>query len=158
MPRSVVRRIASGEYALRLSEAERDLLRPLPSQLRELLGSNDPALRRLSPPAYPDDQAKEAEYRDLVGDDLEIHRRNALEVMEATIDSRRLDEDQMTAWLAALNDLRLVLGTRLDVTEELYEEGIPQRDPRAPAFSIYLYLGWLEEQIVEALASTLPEA
>jgi len=99
----------------------------------------------------------EAEYRELVGEDLEAQRRRALDVMEATIDSERLDEEQVSAWLAVLNDLRLVLGTRLDVTEELYEEGIPEDDPRAPALAVYLYLGWLEEQVVAALASALRE-
>ena len=156
--RAVVKRTAGGDYELTLSAEERELLRALPSQLRELLGTGDPSLRRLSPPAYPDDEQQEAEYRDLVGEDLEAQRRRALDVMESTIDAGQLDEEQITAWLAALNDLRLVLGTRLDVTEELYEEGIPERDARAPAFAVYLYLGWLEEQIVAALASGLESA
>ena len=131
------------------------MLRSLPRQLRELLGTGDPSLRRLSPPAYPDDSRQEAEYRELVGDDLESQRRRALEVMEATIDADRLDQEQISAWLGSLNDLRLVLGTRLDVTEEMYEEGLPEEDRRSPAFALYLYLGWLEEQFVAALASSL---
>ncbi len=153
-PRAV-ERIARGRYRLHLSEEERDVLRALPSQLRELLGSDDPALRRLSPPAYADDAAKEAEYRELVAEDLEGQRRRALDLMEETMDAEQLDEEQLSAWLSALNDLRLVLGTRLDVTEDLYEEGIPERDRRAPAFAVYLYLGWLEEQVVAALSSSL---
>jgi Domain of unknown function (DUF2017) len=154
----VVERTSSGDYEVRLTPEERELLRGLPAQLRELLATEDPALRRLTPPAHPDDAEMESEYRELVGEDLEIQRRRALDVMESTIDADQLDEDQITAWLAALNDLRLVLGTRLDVTEELSEAGIPDRDVRAPAFAVYLYLGWLEEQIVAALASSLPGA
>jgi hypothetical protein len=142
---------------LRLSAEERDVLRSLPGQLAELLGTDDPTLRRLSPPAYADDPKQEAEYRELVAGGLEAQRRRSLEAMAATIDAERLDEEQISAWLAALNDLRLVLGTRLDVTEELYEEGIPERDGRASAFALYLYLGWLEEQVVAALASNLHE-
>ena len=157
MARGMVERTRSGDYVLRLTSEERELLRGLPGQLRELLGTEDPALRRLSPPAHPDDPQQEAEYRELVGEDLEAQRRQALDVMESTIDARRLDEEQITAWLSAINDLRLVLGTRLDVTEELYDEGIPEKDPRAPGFAVYFYLGWLEEQIVAALASSLPD-
>ena len=41
------------------------------------------------------------------------------------------------------------------MTEELYEEGLPDDDPRLPAFSLYVYLGWLQEQVVEELASGL---
>ena len=155
MARSQVERMPSGEYFLRLTPEERDLLRALPGQLRELLGSDDPSLRRLSPPAYPDDARQEAEYRELVGEDLDAQRRRALDVMESTIDADRLDEEQITAWLAALNDLRLVLGTRLDVSEEIYERGIPKRDPREQALAVYFYLGWLEEQVVAALSSGL---
>lgn len=155
VPRSVVERTPEGDFLLRLSSEERGLLRTLPGQLMDLLGTSDSSLRRLSPPAHADDPAKEAEYRDLVGGELDAQRRRALELMEATIDAERLDEDEISAWLAALNDLRLVLGTRLDVTEEMYEEGIPESDQRAPAFAVYQYLGWLEEQIVSALDAGL---
>jgi Domain of unknown function (DUF2017) len=135
-----------------LTDEEREVLRALPRQLREILDTDDPSLRRLHPPAYQDDPEREAEYRRLVRDDLLQQRLQALEVMEATIDAKTLDQDQMTAWLGAINDLRLVLGTRLDVTEEMYEEGVPPEDPRAPTFALYQYLGWLEEQVVAALA------
>jgi hypothetical protein len=147
-----VSRARGGRFRLRLAAQERELLRSLPGQLREVLGTEDPSLRRLHPPAYPDEPDREREYRRLVQDDLLRQRLAALEVMEGTIDARTLDREQVEAWLGALNDLRLVLGTRLDVTEEMYEEGLPDRDPRAPAFAIYQYLGWLQEQVVVALA------
>lgn len=156
--RSVVERTPEGDFLLHLSPEERGLLRTLPGQLRDLLGTPDPSLRRLFPTAYPDDPAKEAEYRELVGGELDAQRRRALDLMEATIDAERLDEDEISAWLGALNDLRLVLGTRLDVTEEMYDEGVPEDDPGAPAFAVYQYLGWLEEQVVAALAGGLPES
>jgi hypothetical protein len=146
-----VERARRGRFRLRLPREERDLLRSLPGQLRDLLSTEDPSLRRLTPPAYEDDPEREEEYRRLVRDDLLRRRVETLEVMESTIDAQTLDEEQLTAWLAALNDLRLVLGTRLDVTEDLYEEGVPDDDPRAPAFAVYGYLGWLEEQVVAAL-------
>jgi hypothetical protein len=151
----VVDRQRDGRYRLRLSADERNLLRTLPAQLLAILGTDDPALRRLEPPAYQDDPEREAEYRRLVGNDLLEHRRKALRVMADTVDAESLGPDEMAAWLGALNDLRLVLGTRLDVTEELYEEGVPGEDPRAPALALFGYLGWLEEQVVEALADDL---
>jgi Domain of unknown function (DUF2017) len=148
----VVKRLRGGRFRLRLSPQERDLLRTLPAQLRELLPTDDPSIRRLHPPAYEDDADREAEYRRLVRDDLLRQRLENLEVMESTLDADSLDEDQLAAWLGTLNDLRLVLGTRLQVTEDLYEEGMPDDDPRAPAFALYQYLGWLEEHVVAAAA------
>ena len=157
MPRfqSRVKRTRGGGYQLRLPREERELLRTLPGQLREVLGSDDPALARLSPPAYEDDPVRSHEFAELVGDDLAASRRRSLDLMEATIDAERLDEEQLTAWLGALNDLRLVLGTRLDVTEEMYERPPATDDPNAHAFALFVYLGWLQEQVVAALAGDL---
>ena len=153
-----VRRTRRGDFELRLPREERALLKSLPTQLRDLLNSDDPSLRRLFPPAYDDDPDREAEYRSLVRDDLLAQKREALEIVEQTVEARRVNEEQLTAWMGAINDLRLVLGTRLDVTEDLYEEGLPDGDARAPVFGVYAYLGWLEEQIVVALAENLPSS
>jgi Domain of unknown function (DUF2017) len=153
-----IRRTRSGRFELRLPAGERDLLRTLPSQLRGLLRSDDPALERLFPPAYADDPGMEEEYRGLVREDLLTAKETSLDVMAATIDATRLDEEQVLAWLGAINDLRLVLGTRLDVTEDLYDTGFPEDDPRSVPFAIYAYLGWLEEQVVHALAADLDPA
>ena len=147
-----VKRTRRGDFRLQLPSAERDVLRSLPSQLRELLGTGDPALERLFPPAYADDPLAQADYRELTHQDLLSRKLTSIEVMEHTIDADRLDEEQLVAWLGAINDLRLVLGSRLDVTEAMYEKEMPDDDPRAPTYALYAYLGWLEEQVVEALA------
>jgi hypothetical protein len=154
-----VERTRKGEYRVRLPKAERDLLRRLPAQLRELISEHpsDPSLARLFPPAYEDDAAQQAEYERLTRDDLSDQRLEALRLMEDTLEAERLTEEQLAAWLGAVNDLRLVLGTRLDVTEDLYEEPVEDDDPRFPQLALYSYLGFLEEQMVEALAAGLPE-
>ncbi len=151
-------RTRRGDYRLRLSREEREVLRALPSQLRELLGTEDPSLRRLYPPAYEHDPEHQAEYERLVREELSRERIRNLEVMERTVDASRLSEEQVAAWLGALNDLRLVLGTRLDVSEDFSEEDVSATDPRGPALTLYGYLGWLEAQVVDALAEGLPEA
>jgi hypothetical protein len=151
-----LRRTRAGQYQLRLTRAERDLLRSLPGQVRELIDTTDPAdpsVRRLFPPAYREEEKAEADYQTLMHDELLEHHRQALAVMEETIDADSLDEGQVVSWLSALNELRLVLGTNLEVTESL--EPVSPSDPRAPGLALYGYLSWLEEQVVEALESTL---
>lgn len=152
-----VRRTRAGEVVLRLSAEERQVLRALPGQLRHLLVDepDDPALRRLTPPAYSGDPEHEAEYRRFMGDELRERRLAALALMDETVDAERLSEEQAQAWLAALNSLRLVLGTRLDVTEEMAGAELDPDDPRAPLLALYGYLSWLEDQLVEALAGAL---
>src|SRR4051794_16934624 len=152
LDRRRVKRARNGSFHLRLPPEERDLLRTLPGQLRELLESDDPSLQRLFPPAYVNNPEHEQEYRRLMADDLLRRRQAALDIVEETIDAEQLDEEQLTAWMGAINDLRLVLGTRLDVSEEMDIEGLEDDDPLTPAFALYGYLGWLQEQIVAALA------
>jgi hypothetical protein len=113
--------------------------------------ASDPAVRRLFPPAYADDAGRDAEYQELVHDDLLAARLAALDVVAATVDAGNLDEEQLLAWMGAVNDLRLVLGTRLDVSEETSLDVDPS-DPDAGALAVYQYLSFLLESIVEALS------
>ncbi len=156
MPPARVKRVRGGRFALRITAAERDVLRSLPAQLRDLLAERDvaanPDLRRLFPTAYPDDPEKAAEYDGMVRDDLMAERLAAIEVMERTIDSDKLSEEELLAWLSAINDLRLVLGTRLDVPEDLSELDVRPGDPRAESLALYAYLSILEEDAVAALS------
>lgn len=156
MPPTRVKRVRGGRFALRISGAERDVLRSLPAQLRQLMTGHDvganPDLRRLFPAAYPDDPEKAAEYDAMVRDDLVAQRLAAIDVMERTIDSDRLSEEELLAWLSSINDLRLVLGTRLDVAEDLSELDVTADDPRAESLALYAYLSLLEEDAVAALS------
>ncbi len=151
VPRVV--REKDGRFRLELPQAERDVLRSLPAQLRELLGegAQDPSLRRLFPPAYADDPTRETEFREMVRDELLEGKLAAIATMESTMDAERLTEEELLGWLSALNDLRLVLGTRLDITEETDFEDF-EGDPREELAALYWYLGALEEDVVEALA------
>ncbi|MEA2715750.1 MAG: hypothetical protein QOI99_67 [Actinomycetota bacterium] len=147
-----VRRSRKGFYEIRLPESERVLLRSLAPQMRELLSSDDPVLDRLFPVAYPMDEDRETEYRLLVRDELRSSHEAALAALEESADAERLDEEQLQAWMRAVNEVRLVLGTRLDVTEEGDERPTEPDDPREAAFAVYDYLTWLQGTIVEALS------
>lgn len=145
----MLERTPDGGVLLRLSPEERRLLAMLAAELREQLEGEptDPSFRRLFPPAY-EDETDERAYRDLAGDDLLNGRRAALELIESTAESDRLTAEEADAWLRALNDLRLVLGTRLDV-----QEGTLLDEPQTPELAIYGYLSWLQEQLVAVLSS-----
>jgi hypothetical protein len=156
MTGSRIRRDRKGEYRLQLPAEERELLSSLPSQLREVLRTDDPSLRRLFPPAYTDDGEADDEFRRLMRDELLEGKLTALRVVEETAGADHLTGEQLEAWLGALESLRLFLGTQLDVTEATYEQELDPDDPDAPALALYGYLSWLQEQAVEALSSSLP--
>jgi hypothetical protein len=140
--------------ALDLPPEERDVLRALIPQMRSLLshGDHDPSTRRLFPTAYPTDPEADAEYRQLMHDDLLGARLSRLDLFEASLDAELLDDERAMAWLGALNDLRLVLGTKLDVSEDMDIDELPDDDPSSPAYSLYSYLGWLQEQLIAAIS------
>jgi hypothetical protein len=152
--RARIQRLRGGGVRLRLPPDERALLRELPRQLRTLLDEapDDPSLERLFPPAY-DDAEDEAEYRRMMGAELLDGRRRALRVLEESLDAERLTAEQAESWLTALNDLRLVLGTRLGVTDETLLDGLRPDHPNAAGLALYAYLSWLQEQLVEALGA-----
>jgi hypothetical protein len=148
-----VKRSRDGTYTIRLSPEERELLKGIGPRMREVLSDEDDPVRgRLFPVAYPDDEERQAEYRLLASGELLDSHLGALAVLEETIDAERLAEEQLLAWMRALNEVRLVMGTRLDVTEE-GEERRGVDDARAGAFAIYDYLTWLQGEIIDCLAS-----
>lgn len=138
----------------------------------------DPALARLFPDAYggPDlkpgaeeeaaARAASAEFRRYTENDLRARKReDALAVVRgldalAGADAGagpgvlELSPEQSRQWLGALNDLRLAIGTRLEVTDE--DDGgellrLPDTDPRKPMVMAYFWLGGLQETLVETL-------
>jgi Domain of unknown function (DUF2017) len=153
---SIVRR-PDGRFDVDIPADQRDVLRGLPDQLRRLLADSeretDEALRRLFPTADLDDAEHAAEFDRMVREDLLQQRAAAIDAMERTLDAVDLSEDELIGWLGVLNDLRLVLGTRLGVTEETEPDDFAPDDSRAQVYALYAYLTYLEDQIVEALSA-----
>src|SRR5271156_5979239 len=112
------RRRRDGRYQIKLGPAEQELLRELPRQATGLIESDDPSTLRLRPTAYPDDEAASADYRSLTSGELSRQHRVALDTMSATSGANLIDEEQLHLWLRAIEVLRLVLGTQLDVSED----------------------------------------
>lgn len=182
-----------GGAAVALDEVEIAILRSLAVQLLELIGPgdepaegadplaalfaegpseppSDPALARLFPEAYGDDdtelRAASAEFRRFTENDLRTRKRDDALVVVRTLDALTpsgdgaavltLTADECRNWLGSLNDLRLTIGTRLEVSDEdggedgsLYR--LPDSDPRKPMVMAYLWLGALQETLVETL-------
>jgi len=148
------RRIDSrqGRYRLRMEPRERDLIRQLLDDLRELLALSpeDPRVRRLYPAAYASDPESEDEYRRLTREELQNGRLASIDAVEATVDRDMLSLDELTAWMQAVNSLRLVLGTMLDITDDDQELAWDPNDPNARTMALYGYLGGLLDEIVDA--------
>ncbi len=137
-------------YRIALDDGLRNVLGELMSQLLALLDDpGAPVMHRLFPPAYSQqtDLERQEEYRRLMQDDLVERHRDECRTVIASLAGKSLDEGQMLAWVKAVNSMRLVLGTYLDVQED-----DPPRKPETPEESAYLWLSFLLEESVEALS------
>lgn len=147
-------------YVVALSDEERSMLAELCRQSRALLEaedpSSDPAVARLFPPAYQDDPLQNLEYETALGDTPRTGKLDAIATVERTVRAVDLGEEELLAWMSVVNDARLVLGTRIDITEQATERDYPEGDPNHESFGIYVYLTWLEDRILRALGE--PEA
>ena len=144
------RRTANG-FKVDLHPVERHVLGQLPNQLIELLGTDDPSLVRLFPPAYLLDAEHDAEYRRLVREDLLEGRLEAARTLEATAERDHLSDSEIVGWMTAINDLRLVLGTQLDIREDMDDDDIPTDGPEAARFQAYVVLTGILGEIVDVL-------
>ncbi len=150
MAKRPFKRKSDGRVEVRLSAPEREVLASIAPELRQLLaGGDDGALQRLFPPAYADDPDAESDYRSLVHDELLRKRLDDLDILEQTADATELTAEQAEQWMHAINGLRLVLGTRLDVSEDL--DPVEPDDPDAGAHALYEYLGYLLEMLLTGL-------
>lgn len=144
---------------IELTSTERRLLAALLTQYDELVHDqlddsdlvDDPALARLFPNAYPDDDEAAAEFRRYTRDGL-VERKAANSglisaALVASSDEGRLtvERDDAEHWLPALTDLRLVLAERLGIHHD------DDQLPNSELADVYQWLGELQWALVEAL-------
>jgi hypothetical protein len=118
----------------------------------------DPVLARLLPDAYADDPEAAGEFRKYTESSLRESKKYFAQTMLDTLPPKggrvRLTADQARDWLRALNDVRLMFGVRLEVTEDFEEQlaALSPEDPKVAAFEVYGWLGAVQESLVQALA------
>ena len=171
MARTPFRRNRSAGFDVVLEAGEAAVLTRLCEELTTLLADDepgetgDPVLERLFPRAYldPTEEEAESDWQRLVHGDLVDGRRRALAIVEGTLSAAQLrrgryeltlSDDQAQAWLAVLNDARLALGTRLEVTEDMDLSGLDPDDPDTAPFAVYWWLGVLEESLLDVLSKS----
>jgi Domain of unknown function (DUF2017) len=115
----------------------------------------DPVLRRLLPDGYQDDPTAAGDFRRYTEATLRADKRQNAQALLADLPGDgggqvRLDADTVERWLTGLNDVRLSLGTRIGVTEEMAEPD--PADPDAPSYAVYLWLTELQDVLVQVAA------
>ena len=164
-----------GRISLKLDEAEKQVLSQLIEQMDDLLKvpnfdknavplarllnmdgsteiSDDPALARLFPDGYSEDEHASADFRRFTEQDLRQAKLDALNDVRLMLmdfsGKSPVTPTQAKSWLKAINDLRLVLGTRLEITDE----GETDFDTDEPGIHLYNYLTYLQGTLLDALS------
>jgi hypothetical protein len=151
-----------GDVVARLDAAEAGILGLLLDQLEQLLDADaddvggDPVMARLLPDGHRGDPELAADYRELTEASLRSGKADDLATMRATLPPGggevRLDQEQAAAWLRSTNDLRLAMGTRLEITEDTEppDEVTGEEDQQ---LAVYYWLTALQGSLVDALVA-----
>lgn len=173
-------------YIAQFADSEKEVLLNLCEQIIELLaeridhGHDDPlaamvgitshdsppedeVLHRLLPNAYAD-AVDASEFRRYTESTLRSKKQAHAISMRIHLKSADdgivdLDHDNANAWLGAINDIRLALGVRLKVENGSQEhlEILAPDDPLRGVYSVYTWLGWLQESLLSALIDDADE-
>jgi uncharacterized protein DUF2017 len=117
----------------------------------------DPVLARLLPDGYRDDPEAAGEFRRYTEQGLRSGKVAAAQTVLDTLPAGgghvRLGPEDAQAWLRALNDIRLAIGTVLGITEDYEDEmeAASWADPRSAYLEVYHWLGYLQDSLVRAL-------
>lgn len=171
-------RSPTGEVTIRLDDAERGLLLSLARQVADFVAPppadpradplatmvgidataevpSDPALARLFPDAFTDDPEASTEFRRFTERSLRETKLANARVVISALESNETDigKVQIGAWLGFLNDARLTIGVRLEITDDAHAEmeALAEDDPRLGLFHVYDWLTYLQDTLVRQL-------
>ena len=137
-----------------IPEDLRELLASLAKQLTDLIddpeAQDDPGIARLFPPASVDDPMETLGFEQLMGEAIRAGKRESAGVLRATVDKTSLTAEETLAWMRCLNDIRLLLGTRLDVKEDVDIESMIDDPLTEQAAIVYVALTELVEMLSRA--------
>ena len=117
-------------------------------------------LKRLFPSAYPQDTAAASDFRRFTERDLRAQKVADAQVVLDRLDATalgahdlKIPRDEVEAWLRTLTSVRLAVATRLGITDAETAErlaDLPEDDPRSFLVSVYDWLGFAQETMVNA--------
>lgn len=151
---------------IRMARVEGAQLAQMIDEFRELVGASrdveDPAIGRLIPDPYPEDEESSRAFRDATRDDLLDRRALDADIVRTALAPMRGDLGEMSqseaftehdldippsdidAWMRTLTALRLVIAERLGI------ESDDDHDMEDPRFGVYDWLGYRLELTIDA--------
>ncbi|WP_426574767.1 DUF2017 family protein [Aquihabitans sp. McL0605] len=157
----MIKRRSDGRYDVNLDDDSREVLTLLLADLSSQLdtGPDHPNLDRLSPPAYLDDDEADAGYQLLAGEELRTSRQASIATVIDSLTRTEVTEPELWDWIQALNAVRLVVGTRLEIDDD--DHGPLHRPSRGPQddalWAVYDFTTIVQHEVVAALDDRVPD-
>ncbi len=151
----IVTRSGDG-FTLHIGADEREVVARLLGELRDMQTNPDAAdaVARLFPVVHPGDAREEEEWQRLMRDELITSRSAAIDTVVGVLQrpGRKvpITADEMQAFIQAVNSIRLVLGTVLDVGED--EDDLAPELLESPEYGLYGYLSFVLDASVRVLS------
>ena len=166
-----VRRTKQGLVKVELGIGEYGVLRSIPDRLRTVLARADGSeavTGRLFPSGYRDPK-QDADFQDLVREELLRRKLDCIEAFERTLTEVRvktrsvvvqLDGEDFEFWLGFLNDFRLVLGVELGIEDDGWSSDAAMMEEdaeRAHDFALLHFLSLIQELLLGASGYEMPD-
>ncbi|NNN18269.1 MAG: DUF2017 family protein [Acidimicrobiaceae bacterium] len=144
-----IKKIQENKFKVDLHPQVRQILGDLKELTLSHIEDNSPTAQRIFPVAYRNSPEMEMDYQNLTREPLTNHHRDSLAVFEKSLSKPELTEDEVLAWMCALNDMRLILGTALDISEE---HATPEEnEPNYEGYVVYDLLTYLQGVLIEEI-------
>ena len=161
--RGPILRNVDGSYLLSVERSDREVLRQLFGQFRDILtdGQESETVKRLFPTAYHQDPHHDLEYQRFMRSELLASHIHSIDQVRNVIDKASNDDEltitqvDLDALMKATNGVRLLLGTVLAVSEDDHDD-VDESDPTFGQHQLYGYLGWLLDWLVTVQIGVFP--
>lgn len=161
--RGPILRNVDGSYLLSVERSDREVLRQLFGQFRDILtdGQESETVKRLFPTAYHQDPHHDLEYQRFMRSELLASHIHSIDHVRDVIDKASNDDEltltqvDLDALMKATNGVRLLLGTMLAVSEDDHDD-VEESDPNFGQHQLYGYLGWLLDWLVTVQIGVFP--
>lgn len=149
----IITPLENGTYKIEISDWQGHLFRNLIEEVKGFIDDKgNPLADLLFPVAYENDEAANIEYSSLTYEDLLKSHLAALRILEEISEIDEVPESTLLQIMQAVNILRLILGTRLEIRDEDEPSGITENHPDHNLWLIYHLLGENLSIIVDSIS------
>ncbi|MCL5077540.1 MAG: DUF2017 domain-containing protein [Actinobacteria bacterium] len=144
-----IEKVGDDRFKIELADQVRQLLLDLKEMTLTHVVSESPIAKRIFPTAYNNSPEMELDFEKLTREPLMNHHQENLSLFERSLFKNEINQEEVLAWISALNNMRLILGTALDIQED--QEIPKETDPNYEGYLVYDLITYLQGALIEEI-------